>query len=187
MEEYIENTTFPYISGSFGCNCFALNNNQYVGEGIIYRIYLNKNIGYFIGACFDGNDKVIVLEASGNYVYNETEKSFYAEQWKESNIQELIRLKLNTNNKGIRPFWHLDCEEVECLTHHIFDIIQQNSKDYSRINFIPTYNKLADILEYKTEESNFGNKDFLITALYISPKNKYETGHFVTEVLVKKG
>ena len=79
MEEYIENTTFPYISGSFGCNCFALNNNKYVGEGIIYRVYLNKNIGYFIGACFDGNDKVTVLEASGNYVYNETEKSFYAE------------------------------------------------------------------------------------------------------------
>ncbi len=187
MEEHIENIAFPYISESFGCNCFTLNNNQYVGEGIIYRVYLDKNRGYFIGAFYDGNSKVTVLEASGNYVHNETEKSFYAEQWKESNIQELIRLKLNTNSEGVRPFWHLDCEEVECLTYYIFNDMQQDSKDYSRINFIPTYNNLADILEYKTEEPNFDNKDFLITALYISPKNKYETGHFVTGVLVKKG
>lgn len=56
--------------------------------------------------CVLYNDgQLSTLVAIGNFVYNETEKRFFAENWEEINITELVKIKLNTvYNGGTRPF-----------------------------------------------------------------------------------
>lgn len=187
MAEDTEENKYPFISESVYGNYYNISaavqeNPKPFGEGTLYRVSLNEDNGCFIGVCYNNDGQLSTLVASGNFVYNETERRFFAENWEETNITELVKIKLNTVYKGgTRPFWHLNCEEVECLAR---TMTPKNVQ--STVNFIPTYEEISSILKGESDNSLFGGKDFFITALYIPPKTEGDTGHFVTGIVHHK-